>query len=273
MVERDFHPTLPSVIADPHQMEQVYLNIINNAADAMMESGRGGLLTIRVYSENGHVVCEFHDTGPGIHDPKHAFDPFYTTKSVGKGTGLGLSICYGIVKEHGGEIFAHNHPHGGAQVQLRLPVAAGERPLTEVERIVARREPQLDGRVLLVDDEEVVLDYEREVLAAAGLEVIVATSGDQAMEWLQQQSFDIVLLDSKMPGSCSSEDIYRWMQKHHPDQAAKTVLVLSNVSDPGVRVFVDATKIMCLVKPFEVPDLLALVRRLLRKSKVAAQPI
>ena len=114
---------------------------------------------------------------------------------------------------------------------------------------------------------------EREVLAAAGLEVIVATSGDQAMEWLQQQSFDIVLLDSKMPGSCSSEDIYRWMQKYHPDQAAKTVLVLSNVSDPGVRVFVDATKIMCLVKPFEVPDLLALVRRLLRKSKVAAQPI
>ncbi len=273
MVERDFHPTLPSVIADPHQMEQVYLNIINNAADAMMESGRGGLLTIRVYSENGDVVCEFHDTGPGIHDPKHVFDPFYTTKSVGKGTGLGLSICYGIVKEHGGEISAHNHPHGGAQVQLRLPVAAGERPLTEGERIVARRESRLEGRVLLVDDEEVVLDYEREVLAAAGLDVIVATSGDQAMEWLQQQSFDIVLLDSKMPGSCSSEDIYRWMQKHNPDQAAKTVLVLSNVSDPGVRVFVDATKIICLVKPFEVPDLLALVRRVLRKAKVAAQPL
>jgi two-component system NtrC family sensor kinase len=264
---------LPSVIADPHQLEQVYLNIINNAADAMMESGRGGLLTIRVYAENGDVVCEFHDTGPGIHDPKHAFDPFYTTKSVGKGTGLGLSICYGIVKEHGGEISAHNHPHGGAQVQLRLPVAVGERPLTEGERIVARRESRLEGRVLLVDDEEIVLDYEREVLSAAGLEVMVVTSGDQAMECLQQQSFDVVLLDSKMPGSCTSEDIYRWMQKHHPEQASKTVLVLSNVSDPGVRVFVDATKIMCLVKPFEVPDLLAIVRRVLRMAKVAAHAV
>jgi PAS domain S-box-containing protein len=270
LVERDFHPTLPSVIADPHQLEQVYLNIINNAADAMLDGGRGGLLTIRVYAENGDVVCEFHDTGPGIHDPKHVFDPFYTTKGVGKGTGLGLSICYGIVKEHGGEISAHNHPHGGAQVQLRLPVAVGEKPLTEGERIVARRESRLVGRVLLVDDEEIVLDYEREVLIAAGLDVIIATSGDQAMECLQQQSFDVVLLDSKMPGTCSSEDIYRWMQKHHPEQASKTVLVLSNVSDPGVRVFVDATKIMCLVKPFEVPDLLAIVRRVLRIAKVAA---
>jgi two-component system NtrC family sensor kinase len=273
LVERDFHPTLPSVIADPHQLEQVYLNIINNAADAMLDGGRGGLLTVRVYAENGDVVCEFHDTGPGIHDPKHVFDPFYTTKGVGKGTGLGLSICYGIVKEHGGEISAHNHPHGGAQVQLRLPVAVGEKPLTEGERIVARRESRLVGRVLLVDDEEIVLDYEREVLIAAGLDVIIATSGDQAMECLQQQSFDVVLLDSKMPGNCSSEDIYRWMQKHHPEQASKTVLVLSNVSDPGVRVFVDATKIMCLVKPFEVPDLLAIVRRVLRIAKVAAQTV
>ena len=273
LVERDFQPTLPSVVADPHQLEQVYLNIINNAADAMLEGGRGGLLTIRIYSQDNHVVCEFHDTGPGIVDPKHAFDPFYTTKSVGKGTGLGLSICYGIVKEHGGDISAHNHPHGGAMMKVRLPVAVGEKPLTERERIVARRESRLEGRVLLVDDEEIVLDYEREVLTTAGLDVTVATSGDQAMECLQQQSFDVVLLDSKMPGACSSEDIYRWLQKYHPEQALKIVLVLSNISDPGVRVFVDATKIICLVKPFEIPDLLAIVRRVLRMGKVAAQTL
>src|SRR5437660_7115334 len=153
-------------MAYPHQLEQVFLNIINNATDAILEQSQGGVLKIKVFSERGNVVTEFHDSGPGMSDPKRVFDPFYTTKGIGKGTGLGLSICYGIVKEHGGEISAHNDPKGGAQVQLRLPVAAGERPLTEVERIVARREPQLDGRVLLVDDEEVVLDYEREVLAA-----------------------------------------------------------------------------------------------------------
>src|SRR5579864_3400029 len=113
-VEREFEAVLPSVVADPHQLEQVYLNIINNAADAMMESGRGGRLRVSIATENGSVVTSFHDSGPGIYDPKHVFDPFYTTKRVGKGTGLGLSICYGIVKEHGGEISAQNHPAGGA---------------------------------------------------------------------------------------------------------------------------------------------------------------
>src|SRR6266852_1178050 len=98
-VQREFEAVLPSVIVDPHQLEQVYLNIINNAADATLDGRNGGGLRIKIFSDNGNVVCEFHDSGPGLNDPKHVFDPFYTTKSVGKGTGLGLSICYGIVKE------------------------------------------------------------------------------------------------------------------------------------------------------------------------------
>jgi len=106
----------------------------------MMDSGRGGRLRIVIAADNGSVVTSFHDSGPGIYDPKHVFDPFYTTKGVGKGTGLGLSICYGIVKEHGGEISAQNHPEGGALLQVRLPVAVGEKPVSERDLIVARRE-------------------------------------------------------------------------------------------------------------------------------------
>ena len=97
------------MVADPHQIEQVFLNIINNAVDAVLETGRAGRLKIQVTCENaGFVAAQFADHGPGIKDPKRIFDPFYTTKNVGKGTGLGLSICYGIVKEHGGDITAHN---------------------------------------------------------------------------------------------------------------------------------------------------------------------
>jgi two-component system NtrC family sensor kinase len=269
-VERNFEPVLPSVVADPHQLEQVYLNIINNAADAMLEGGRGGRLRINIYPENGHVVTSFHDSGPGIFDPKHVFDPFYTTKGVGKGTGLGLSICYGIVKEHGGEISAQNHPSGGALLQVRLPVAMGEKPVTESDRIVARRESRLEGAVLLVDDEEAVLDFEREVLAAAGLKVATAVSGAEAVQSLEQGEFDVVLLDSKIPGDLSSEDVFHWIEQNRTDLAPRTVLVLSNVSDPGVRVFVDATKILCLVKPFEVADLLAMTRRVLRRARAAS---
>lgn len=269
-VQRDFEAVLPSVIVDPHQLEQVYLNIINNAADAMLDGRNGGTLRIKIYSDRAHVVCEFHDSGPGLNDPKHVFDPFYTTKSVGKGTGLGLSICYGIVKEHGGEIAARNHPTGGALIQIRLPVAVGEKPLSERERIVARRESRLEGQVLLVDDEEAVLDFEREVLTAAGLTILTANSGAQAIEYLSHEVIDAVFLDSKIPGDWSSEDVYRYMEKHSPDLVRKTILVLSNVSDPGVRTFVDATQIFCLVKPFEVADLLAVARRVLRRAQVAA---
>jgi two-component system NtrC family sensor kinase len=269
-VERSFEPVLPSVVADPHQLEQVYLNIINNAADAMLEGGRGGRLRINIYTENGHVVTSFHDSGPGIFDPKHVFDPFYTTKGVGKGTGLGLSICYGIVKEHGGEISAQNHPSGGALLQVRLPLAAGEKPVTESDRIVARRESRLEGAVLLVDDEEAVLDFEREVLAAAGLKVVTVASGAEAVQALEQADFDVVLLDSKIPGDLSSEDVFHWIEQNRTELVPRTVLVLSNVSDPGVRVFVDATKILCLVKPFEVADLLAMTRRVLRRARAAS---
>lgn len=269
-VERDFEPVLPSVVADPHQLEQVYLNIINNAADAMMDGGRGGRLRVSIYTENGSVVTAFHDSGPGIFDPKHVFDPFYTTKGVGKGTGLGLSICYGIVKEHGGEISAQTHAAGGALLQVRLPVAVGEKPVTERDRIVARRESRLEGSVLLVDDEEAVLDFEREVLAAAGLKVFTVTSGEGAVDYLKNEDFDVLLLDSKIPGTTSSEDVFHWIEQHRPELVPRTVLVLSNVSDPRVRAFVDATKIFCLVKPFEVSDLLAVARRVLRRVKAAS---
>jgi len=269
-VERQFDAVLPSVVADPHQLEQVYLNIINNAADAMMEGGRGGRLRVSIATENGSVVTSFHDSGPGIYDPKHVFDPFYTTKGVGKGTGLGLSICYGIVKEHGGEISAQNHPSGGALLQVRLPVAVGEKPVTERERIVARRESRLEGSVLLVDDEEVVLDFEREVLSAAGLKVVTVSSGAEAVESLKNDDFDFLLLDSKIPGTWSSEEVFHWIEQNRPELVPRTVFVLSNVSDPGVRAFVDATKIFCLVKPFEVSDLLAVARRVLRRVKAAS---
>src|SRR6202044_4197273 len=85
-----------------------------------------GVLKVRVFRKDAYVCAEFDDSGPGIKDPSRIFDPFYTTKQVGKGTGLGLSICYGIVKEHGGEIVARNREEGGATIKVRL--LASEKP-------------------------------------------------------------------------------------------------------------------------------------------------
>jgi two-component system NtrC family sensor kinase len=131
VVEREFDPGVPFITGDAHQLEQVFLNIINNAVDAIMDHAQSGLLNVRIYPEGDRACVEFRDSGPGLENSKRIFDPFYTTKKIGKGTGLGLSICYGIVKGHGGDIVAFNHEEGGAVFQLKLPIA-GVRKLSGV---------------------------------------------------------------------------------------------------------------------------------------------
>ena len=115
---------LPDVVGDAHQLQQVFLNILNNAYDAVHEVGRPARIEIMSTKSGGAVEVSFSDNGNGISHPDKIFDPFFTTKEVGKGTGLGLSICYGIVKEHGGEILCHNNIGGqGATFIVRLPAA------------------------------------------------------------------------------------------------------------------------------------------------------
>jgi len=116
---------LPEVIGDAHQLQQVFLNILNNAYDAVHEVGRPARIEIVSAKYGDSVEVSFSDNGKGITHPDKIFDPFFTTKEVGKGTGLGLSICYGIVKEHGGEIVSHNNIAGqGATFLVRLPAAS-----------------------------------------------------------------------------------------------------------------------------------------------------
>lgn len=117
---------LPEVVGDPHQLQQVVLNILNNAYDAVREAGGSGKIEIVTLEFDGLVEIRFTDNGTGISQPERIFDPFFTTKEVGKGTGLGLSICYGIVREHGGEITCRNNKESGAGATfiLRLPLAS-----------------------------------------------------------------------------------------------------------------------------------------------------
>jgi two-component system NtrC family sensor kinase len=117
--------SLPAVIGDSHQLQQVFLNILNNAYDAVRETARAARIEVMSARAGAFVEISFRDNGIGIADPERIFDPFFTTKDVGKGTGLGLSICYGIVREHGGEIVCHNNLNSeGATFIVRLPVAS-----------------------------------------------------------------------------------------------------------------------------------------------------
>jgi PAS domain S-box-containing protein len=116
---------LPPIVGDVHQIQQVFLNIVNNAYDAVQETERAGRIEIQSSHANGQVEIRFRDNGPGIENVDRIFEPFFTTKEVGKGTGLGLSICYGIVRAHLGDIFCENNAGGeGSTFIVRFPVAA-----------------------------------------------------------------------------------------------------------------------------------------------------
>jgi PAS domain S-box-containing protein len=120
-VTERFQDALPFVVGDAHQLQQVFLNILNNAYDAVRECAQGARIDVSTSGHDDFVDVSFRDNGHGIREPDRIFDPFFTTKQVGEGTGLGLSICYGIVKEHGGEILCSNNSDGGATFTVRLP--------------------------------------------------------------------------------------------------------------------------------------------------------
>ncbi len=126
-VLEEFDEALPPALGDAQQLQQVFLNILNNAYDAVQESSERGRITIRTCHHHQAIEVNITDNGIGIVDPQRIFDPFYTTKHAGKGTGLGLSICYGIVRAHGGEIQCWNNEAGaGSTFMVRIPLADTE---------------------------------------------------------------------------------------------------------------------------------------------------
>jgi two-component system NtrC family sensor kinase len=270
-VERDLPADPAIVIADPHQIEQVFLNIINNAVDAILEKGGNGRLRIRIASQNGNILTQFTDDGAGIKDPKRIFDPFYTTKSVGKGTGLGLSICYGIVKEHGGDITANNAPDGGAMIEVKLPAVVTARVEAEAAKPVSRQhEGAVHGRVLLVEEEEAVLEFERDVLIGAGATVVTARNSQDVKTRLLSEAFDAVIMNGKMPGQWSAKESYPWLKENCSGMESHILYTFSNGMDPADgRAYLQEQNIPYLVKPFEVAELISQARKLLQKAQAA----
>jgi len=130
-VEIQEEGSVPMVEADSNQLMQVFLQIIGNAMDAM-EGREAGLLLISVRARSEHLEIGFADTGAGLKDPRRVFEPFYTTKPVGKGMGLGLSTCYGIIRQHGGEIDGQNRPEGGATFRVVLPMKVAAADAVEI---------------------------------------------------------------------------------------------------------------------------------------------
>jgi PAS domain S-box-containing protein len=266
-IHREFEPDLPPAGGDANQLQQVFLNIVNNAVDAIQEKSGKGEIWVRSSLAGGRLCVEIVDNGPGVQNPHRVFDPFYTTKPVGKGTGLGLSICYGIVKEHGGDIQVQNVPPRGACFTIFLPVLAGAEPAKAPKP--TKSAESVTGTVLLVDDEEAVLHIETEILRARGISVKGAASAREAIDFLSQRSVDAVVTDLTMPGEISAEELYRWIRQHRPELAGRVIFTVSNARGRES----DAVKNSgCPVvqKPFAIEDFWAAVQRVLAPETVSS---
>ena len=252
-IHREFDPKLPSIGGDRHQLQQVFLNILNNAVDAVAEKGNKGEIRLRTAIVDQKLLVEFEDNGPGVQNPHRVFDPFYTTKPVGKGTGLGLSICYGIIKEHGGEIQVRNAANGGAIFSITLP-------LTPVEYEQRQEKPArphaipASGKILLVDDDDAVLQIEQEILTARGISVKAARSGREAMSILKRDGIEALVIDLRTPGDVSVADLCAWIQRNRPELTHRIVFTVWNAPDPELSEALTKSGCPVVRKPFQIEE-------------------
>jgi PAS domain S-box-containing protein len=263
LIHREFDAKLPPTAADTHQLQQVFLNILNNAFDAVLESEERREIWIRTARVADRLEIEFTDSGRGVQDPHRVFDPFYTTKPVGKGTGLGLSICYGIVKEHGGEIRVRNSPPRGATFAIDLPMSAADQTRSDGP---AKEEVPACGLVLLVDDEESVLELEQEILRGRCRGIRAVTSGCEALRILQEECVDVVVTDIKMPGEVCGHEIYRWIERYRPELGGRVIFTVSDPRDEAVRELLESSGCAFVHKPFAIDEFLNAVRRVLASA-------
>lgn len=265
LAELELAPDLPVTMADPHQLQQVIVNLISNAYQAMSSAYGGGLLTITAsygpstYGEQPGREQVLHiavaDNGPGIPPEllRRVFDPFFTTKEPGDGTGLGLSVCHGIVSEHGGHIWAESTPGEGSIVHVELPVVRPEE--AAFDDAYLQPAPVQPSRLLIVDDEPTVRETLARVLEDQGYEVRTAGDGAAALEQVRRQPFDLILCDIRMPGT-SGPAFYEAVLNENPALAARILFSTGDVVSPATRRFLDDHAVPVLAKPFTVEMLL-----------------
>jgi len=265
----ELDPALPGTCFDFQQIEQVVLNLLNNAEQAIGAIRRSGKIVMRTGSEAGRIFVEVTDDGPGIPEDvrERVFDPFFSTKELGKGTGLGLSVSYGIVQEHDGEIEVHAASGGGTTFRVSLPVIEGEEhlvgpPLAEIGREASR----LRGcRILVADDEPTVLELFARLLRQEGAEVTAARDGSEAWDRLGECEFDLVIADLRMP-NLSGQELYERVAEERPELMRRFVFATGDLVRPETTSFLEGLPNRILTKPLELET----VRRVLSQAIEAA---
>ena len=262
-LERRLGADLPLIAADAQQLQQVFLNLLLNAEQAILEVRSSGRILVRTSAtdDGAALRAEVIDDGPGIPASAlpHVFEPFFTTKEVGVGTGLGLSVSYGILQEHGGRLSVESCP-GETIFTVELPVM----PLTETPAVIPApplRATTVSGRAaLVVEDEPDVSDLVLNLLQDTGWEVDLATGGRSGLERVRARRYDLVVSDIRMPDG-NGEDLYRGATAFDPTLARRFIFITGDTANPSAWRFLREHGVPVLEKPFAPATFLDAVRR------------
>jgi two-component system cell cycle sensor histidine kinase/response regulator CckA len=279
-------PGLGHVLADPAQLEQVVMNLVVNASDAMPGGGRLTLSTSHARLAGGegatdlsvaggeYVRLTVSDTGIGMSTEtrSRAFEPFFTTKDKGRGTGLGLSTVYGVVKQSGGCVWLDSQPGQGCRVEVYLPRI--EQPAVPETAAPPSSTVMADGAgetVVVAEDEASVRALVTEILGGCGYRVLTAASGREALDLCRhhQGPIDLLLTDVVMP-EMNGPELVRRMAGIHPETRA---LFMSGYSDRAIADAALDLDVGLLEKPFAPAHLLCRVRELLENGRAGAHPL
>lgn len=265
-IVKELDPKLPKTMVDPNQIQQVLTNIILNAEQAMSESHSRGQLQVRTgLKKKTHIEISFSDDGPGI--PKDVigkvFDPFFTTKEPGKGTGLGLAIAYGITKEHGGEIYVSSEEGQGTTFLIDLPVLERKAVLRRDEEKTTPENPiTVKGkRMLIVEDEEIVVNLIKGVLEEEDIIVDFARNGKEALKIIGTNQYDLIVCDIRMP-QMNGIALYNEVKTMNPDLARRIIFITGDPSSETID-FINETGNEFITKPFKIEKFMTRINSVL----------
>jgi PAS domain S-box-containing protein len=259
----DLAPDDPKVWADSYELQQMLLNLLINAEQALTTVETARTIVVRTRASEDKVTLQITDSGAGIPPEMRdkIFDPFFTTKPEGVGTGLGLSICYGIAQEHGGRIWVESPPGRGATFFVTLPrdPRRESRPAAEAQTAAAPAEGMLT--VLVVDDETALRNALLRFLGRRGFQAQGAADGAEALRVLRQREFDVIISDVRMPGMSGREFTDR-LRRDHPELVSRLIFSTGDSFAPETAALIKETGVPTVTKPFDFAALEQVVRQL-----------